>query len=378
MEPTPAPFNTPRRVWLDIRLDLVRANYRRIARAVSPCAVMAVLKANAYGLGVRPIAEALAREGASGFGVAEPHEAFALTDLGVPVQILGSVLADEIPGLVAAGVILPVTDLDIARAISREAVRQGRAATVHFKVDTGMGRLGMLIDEAPAVIRASCRLPGLTPEGIYSHFPVAYQTDSAYTRGQIQAFTALLDTLAREGIRFAWRHIANSDAINNVPAARQPPFNLVRTGINLHGSFDNEGMRVLDLTPVLTLKTRLTAVRTLPEGACIGYGLTCRLRRATRVGTISAGYADGLPLALSNCGRVLIRGAPCPILGRLSMDYTTVSLEQAPDAAVGDDVVCLGGEGPQAISVEEWARLKATHPYEIICSLGSRVARCYR
>jgi len=339
---------------------------------------MAVLKANAYGLGVRPIAGALAQEGAMGFGVAEPFEAFVLLDLGLPIHILGSVLPDEIPELVAAGVILPVSDLDTARAISREAVRQGRTAIVHFKVDTGMGRLGMLIDDAAATILAACRLPGLHAEGIYTHFPVAYQTGSAFTREQIRLFTGLLDTLAAANIIFAKRHVANSDAVNNVPEACQPPFNLVRTGINLHGSFDTEGMRVLDLSPVLTLKTRLTAARTLPAGSSIGYGQTYRLPCVMRIGTISAGYADGLPLALSNRGHVLIRDVPCPILGRISMDYTTVSLEQVPDAAVGDEVVCLGGRGPQAVSVDDWARLKNTHPYEIICSLGSRVERRYR
>ena len=376
---TPRPScSTPRRVWLDISLDTLRTNYRHIARAVSPCSVMAVLKANAYGLGVRPIAGALAHEGVAAFGVAEPHEAFALLDLGIPIHILGSVLPDEIPELVAVGVVLPVTDLDTARAVSREAVRQGRAATVHFKVDTGMGRLGMLIGEAAETIQAACRLPGLKANGIYTHFPVAYQTGSAFTREQIRRFTKLLDTLSASGLSFAQRHIANSDAVNNVPEACHPPFNLVRTGINLHGSFDTEGMRVLDLAPVLTLKTRLTAARTLPAGSSIGYGLSYRLPQATRVGTISAGYADGLPLALSNRGHVLIRGVPCPILGRLSMDYTTVSLEQVPDAAVGDEVVCLGGEGPMAITVEDWAHLKNTHPYEIICSLGSRVERRYR
>ena len=376
---TPSPScSTPRRVWLDISLGTLRTNYRHIARAVSPCAVMAVLKANAYGLGVRPIAGALAQEGVAAFGVAEPHEAFALLDLGIPIHILGSVLPDEIPELVAAGVVLPVTDLDTARAISREAVRQGRPATVHFKVDTGMGRLGMLIGEAAAAIQAACRLPSLNAEGIYTHFPVAYQPGSAFTRAQIRSFSDLLGSLSAAGLSFAHRHIANSDAINNVPEAFRPPFNLVRTGINLHGSFDTEGMRVLDLAPVLTLKTRLTAARLLPAGSTIGYGLSYRLPQAARVGTISAGYADGLPLALSNRGHVLIRDAPCPILGRLSMDYTTVSLEQVPEAAVGDEVVCLGGEGPLAVSVEDWAHLKNTNPYEIICSLGSRVERRYR
>jgi alanine racemase len=129
--------------------------------------------------------------------------------------------------------------------------------------------------------------------------------------------------------------------------------------------------------PVLTLKTRLTAIRTLPAGTGIGYGHTYRLHHATRVGTVSAGYADGLPLALSNRGYLLIHGVPCPVIGRLSMDYTTVSLESVPEAQVGDEVVCLGGTGIHALTVEDWAALKNTHPYEIICSFGNRVQRRY-
>jgi alanine racemase len=291
------------------------------------------------------------------------------------VQILGSVLPEELPALVGAGIVLPATDLPTARAIDAEGRRQRRRAAVHFKVDTGMGRLGIPAAEAAATIREAARLPNILAEGIYSHFPVAYRAGEEYTQRQMDVFLALLDALAAEGLSFPLRHMANSDAINNFPRATRPPFNLVRTGINLHGSFDTEGRRALQLEPVLALKTRLTAVRRLPAGAGIGYGLTCRLARDTTVGTISAGYADGLPLALSNRGYVLVRNVPCPVLGRLSMDYTTIALDQAPDAVVGDEATCLGGTGTLAVSVEDWAHLKGTHPYEIICSFGSRVER---
>ncbi len=366
------------RVWVEIDLATVGDNYRRIAAAVAPARVMAVLKANAYGLGGLPVARALAAAGAGCFGVAEPNEAFELTPLGLPVHILGAVLPEELPELVRHDVVLPLTDLAAARRAGAEATRQGRRARGHFKIDTGMGRLGIPLDEAAETVRAAWPTPGLICAGIYSHFPAAFRGGDAMTRRQIDGFVALLEGLEREGMRFECRHIANSDAINNFPRAAQPPFNLVRTGINLHGSFDTEGRRRLSLRPVLTLKTRLVAARRLPAGHSIGYGCTYRLPSATTVGTISAGYADGLPLALSNRGYVLIRGCPCPVLGRISMDYTTVSLEQAPAAAVGDEAVCLGGEGPQAISVEDWAQLKGTHPYDIICSLGNRVRRCYR
>jgi len=367
----------PRRVWLEINLSTLTDNYRKIAAAVAPAGVLAVLKANAYGLGVLPIAEALARAGAAGFGVAEPYEALQLLPLGRPVQILSSVLPDEVAPMVEAGVILPIADLDVARLISRTAKRLGKTATVHIKLDTGMGRLGLLPDEALGAICEISRLPNLRCEGLFSHFPYAYETGSELTNRQMDIFCAILDEAGRHGISFSKRHIANSDAINNFPRACREPFNLVRTGINLHGSFDTSGKRALDVRPVLALKTRLTAIRTLPAGTGIGYGHTYRLHRTTRVGTVSAGYADGLPLALSNRGYLLIGGVPCPVLGRLSMDYTTVSLEAAPDACVGDEVICLGGEGIHALRVEDWAALKNTHPYEIICSFGNRVERRY-
>ena len=367
----------PRRVWVEVSMDVLCDNYRKIAAAVAPAHVMAVLKANAYGLGAQPMAAALAGTGVRRFGVAEPYEALSLIPLGLPVQILGSILPEELPSMVAAGVVLPVTDLATARLIQAEGERQNRRVKVHFKIDTGMGRLGILVAEALQVISQVVRLPNIEAEGIYSHFPVAYRAGEAYTQCQINSFLSLLNNLTAEGISIPLRHMANSDAINNFPLTAQSPFNLVRTGINLHGSFDTEGRRALQLRPVLTLKTRLTAVRRLPAGTSIGYGLTHRLARETPVGTISAGYADGLPLALSNRGYVLIRGIPCPVLGRISMDYTTVALDQVPDAVVGDEAVCLGGDGPQAVSVEDWANLKGTHPYEIICSIGTRVERRY-
>ncbi len=365
------------RVWLEISLEKLRRNLGRIRESVAPCGVIAVLKANAYGLGVARIAEALAGEGVAGFAVAEPREALQLVHLGLPVQILGGMLPEELPATVAAGIIHPVVSVEIARAISAEAVRQGRRVECQVKLDTGMGRLGILARDAVPAIREIAALPNLDCTGLYSHFPVAYRAGEEFTLGQIAAFRGVVDALAAEGIRFSKLHIANSDGINNFPEACRPPFTHVRTGINLHGSFDAEGQRALHLEPVLELKARLIAVRLLPAGTKMGYGLTHTLQRETRVGVVAAGYADGLPLALSNRGCLLVGGELCPVLGRISMDYTSVSLEPVPQAQVGDVVTCLGGAGLRAITVDQWAQLKNTHPYEIICSFGTRVERRY-
>jgi len=397
------------RVWLEIDLGVLQENYRKMVAAVAPCSVIAVLKANAYGLGVGAVAKALVDAGCRQFGVAELNEALELRALGggensvdrascpicsvsdgqdvhptekvvgdaVAVQILGGVLPDEVPAAIEAGVILPITDIEIARHINRVAGELGKIAECQFLVDTGMGRLGVPLENAVALVCEVAELQNLECEGIYSHFPIAYRGGDEYTNKQIDDFKSLLENLAGESIEFSCRHIANSDAINNFPRAYALPFNAVRSGINLHGCFDTEGQRILDIKPALTLKSRLIAVRELSAGDHIGYGCSYCVPHDMRVGVVAAGYADGLPLALSNTGYLLVSGVPCKVLGRVSMDYTTISLEGVDDATCGDDVICLGGSGEDAVTVEDWAEIKNTHPYDIICSFGSRVERRY-
>lgn len=368
---------TDSRVWLEVDLSILKDNFQRIQDAVRPCGIIGVIKANAYGLGVRPIAETLRQAGAAGFGVAEMNEALEVIDLGLPVQILGNIIPEEIPVGVANGVVFPINDLATARLISAEAVRQNRTVECHFLIDTGMGRLGILAKDAFEEVSAAVKLPNLKCSGIYSHFPVAYRPDLDYTMKQVEQFRALLDRLKQAGISFDYIHIAASDGINNFPVTYAAPFNRIRTGINLYGSFDPEGRRAFRLRPVLALKTRLVARRQVPAGTSIGYGCTYVTQESMLEGTISAGYADGLPLNMSNRGYVLIRGKLCPVVGRVSMDYTNISLANVPEAQVGDEVICVGGTGATAITVETLAQIKGTHSYDIICSIGNRVQRRY-
>ena len=368
-----------RRVQVEIDLAALARNYRRIAAFVKPASVLCVLKANAYGLGVGAFARTLSESGCTMFGVAEPFEALELKKIlrgrQADVQMLSSVLPDEIPAMVKAGVILPVIDLATAKLISAAAVRAKTVARVHFKIDSGMGRLGILADDALDVIEKVVALPALDCEGVFSHCPMAYEPKDPFTKHQIARFRRLVADAARRGFVFRKVHLAASDAINNFPETARPPFNVVRTGINLHGSFDPNGRKVLKVEPVLTLKTRVAQVRELPAGTTLGYGRTWCLNAPTRVATISAGYADGLPLALTNRGYVFIGGKRCPIVGRISMDYTTVDVSDVPDVKAGDEVVCFGRCGRDTITPDDWAAVKGTHAYDIICSLGSRVER---
>ena len=375
-----------RRVTVEIDLKALVRNYRRIAAHVRPMKVLAVLKANAYGLGVAPYAKALVRAGCTLFGVAEPYEALELKKVVKQgeIQILSSVLPDESPAMVKAGIILPITDLDEAKRVSAAAVKVKKIAKVHFKLDTGMGRLGILstgergFENALSVIRAVKRLPHLDCEGIFTHCPMAFDPKDPFTKPQIALFKRIVAACAKEGIRFKKVHMAASDAINNFPETAKKPFTLVRTGINLHGSFDPYGRKVLKVEPVLTLKTRVAQVRELPAGTTLGYGRTWCLNAPTKVATISAGYADGLPLALTNRGFVFIGGKRCPIIGRISMDYTTVDVSSVPHVKAGDEVICFGRCGSDSITPDDWAALKGTHAYDIICSLGNRVQRLVR
>ena len=369
-----------RRVVVGIDLQALVRNYRKIAAHVKPMDVLCVLKANAYGLGVAAYAKALVEAGCTQFGVAEPYAALELLKVlkgraGIEVQMPSSVLPDEIPEMVKAGVILPMTDLAEAKLVSAAAVKAKRTAKVHFKLDTGMGRLGILAKDALGTIRAVKALPGLDCEGIFSHCPMAYEPKDPFTAKQIKLFTSIVAACAKEGIRFKKVHMAASDAINNFPETAKAPFTLVRTGINLHGSFDPYGRKALKVEPVLTLKTRVAQVRELPAGTTLGYGRTWCLAAPTKGATISAGYADGLPLALTNRGFVFIGGRRCKIVGRISMDYTTVDVTDVPGVKAGDEVICFGKCGRDAITPDDWAALKGTHAYDIICSLGTRVQR---
>lgn len=371
------------RVGLEVNLKAIERNFKRIQKTVKPAQVLAALKANAYGLGALPIADRLVDLGLDRIGVAEMKEALLLSGhfrkkgIPIPVQILSGILDTEVSECVERGIICPISDLHSAKSLSKAARGLRKKAKVHIKIDSGMGRLGIPHFEAYELVKKISKLPNIEMEGILSHLANANNPQHPKTRDQIENFKILLSELRRDGIEFPLIHIANSDGINNFPEVYQNPFNMVRTGINLYGVFDLEGERRYPLYPSLKLQTHLLLKRQLPAGYSIGYGCSHVLFRKTWVGTIPAGYADGIPLAASNSAWVLVRGKRCPVIGRVSMDYVTIDLSACPDVKEGEPVIIVGKSGKEVLSIEDWARTKQTHPYEIICSLGSRVERSY-
>ncbi|MCH2204631.1 MAG: alanine racemase [Lentisphaerales bacterium] len=356
---------------LEIRLDLIQQNYQNILNHVSPLQVMCILKANAYGLGALSVARALVEKGVKRIGVADVNEALELKDLGVEVQLIGDLVDHEIEAVVSEGFIAPITSYEHALKLNCEAEKQNRIVDAQFLIDSGMGRLGIPLEIAYDEILKCKGLGSLNLSGMYSHFPVAYG-DQKFSGRQVDEVLGLVERLRASGLEFSELHMANSDGIHNVVSSRMQPFNMVRTGINLYGYYDLEGDKQFPLQQVLKLKSKLISVRELPAGTTVGYGRTFTLLGNMKVGTVAIGYADGMPISLSNNGFLLVNGVKCPIVGRVSMDYTTIDVSHV-EATSGDDLICLG----DGLDVSEWAKQASTINYDIICSIGARVKRVY-
>ena len=365
------------RAWLEIDLKAVVGNLRAVAERVAPCGLLAVLKGDAYGLGARAVASAAAESGVvARLGIATLEEAIELEDVPLPKQIISAVLPAEIPEAVRRGFILPVSDFETAGLISVEAERQHTAAECELKIDTGMGRLGIPVEQSVGSFTAIGELPGLNIVGMFSHLACAGIPGDAFTKGQITGLARLSAALREAGMAVPNLHCAATDAIINHRESYSPPFTMVRPGTSIYGSSFSYSPE-FRLQPAVTFKGRLIAIRDLPAGHSVGYSRLCRLKRGGRIGIVSAGYCDGVKIPLTNRGYVLLGGRLCPIAGRVSMDYTTVMLDGVPEARVGDEAVFIGAQGDARITVEECARINGTTTQDILCSFAPRVKRIY-
>jgi alanine racemase len=368
------------RVWAEIDLDALNHNLSEVRRGIGNCRLLFAIKADAYGHGLREIA-AEVRDRVDAFGVASVEEGVACRLAGVdrtPVLVLSPMPADEVPRLFEHRLTPCVTEPDFCRLLSAEATRRGATLGVHVEVDTGMGRTGFSLDEAPDAIAAVCRLPGLRLEGVFTHFPSA-DSDVEFTRQQVESYAALIAELGRRGVTGFARHLANTAGCLNVPGSR---LDMVRPGLMVYGILPRSYHffhRVTDLAlrPVMSLRARIANLRSIPAGRSISYDRNYFTTRDSRIAVISAGYGDGYPYSLTNKGRAIVLGRRVPVVGNVCMDLTMLDVTDVPEASIGDTATLLGTADGGKLCANELALLADTIPYEIICRVSPRVPRVY-
>ncbi|HOQ23599.1 MAG TPA: alanine racemase [Bacillota bacterium] len=367
-----------RPVWAEINLQSIKDNICAIqAHVGSGVQLMAVVKAEAYGHGAVEVAKAARSVGVHWFGVSLPEEGIALRKVGItePILVFGPLQTSQVGPVVKYDLTSTVCLEEAVRALSSEAVRQGKTAKVHVKIDTGMGRVGVLPGQAVDFVQKIRELPGIEVEGIFSHFATADEADLGYAYQQLRVFNGALARLGEAGISVPVRHIANSGAIIGMPEAY---FDLVRPGIILYGLYpsDEVAKERIALKPAFSLKTRITHVKKVPAGTGISYGQIYHTKQETGIATIPIGYADGWSRLLSGKAHVLIHGRRFPIVGRICMDQCMVEIGDEP-VKVGEEVVLIGRQGDAVITVEEVAGHLGTINYEVICMISDRVPRVF-
>ncbi len=361
--------------WAEIDLAALAANVRALRGVLGTgVELIAVVKADAYGHGAVPVARTALRAGATRLAVHRLEEGIALRRAGihVPILVLGYVPLDAVGTLIRYRLTPTVNTAAFARALDAQATSP---YPVHVKVDTGLSRYGLPPEDVLPFIAMLRRRPHIYVEGIYTHFATADEADPTPMYRQFRHFRDVLDTLNARGIVIPLRHACNSAATLRFPQAH---LDAVRPGIALYGLRPSpDWPSPIPLRPVLTLKSVVTRVRTLPSGTGIGYGRTFITERPTRVALVPIGYGDGYPRILSNRGAVLIRGRRARILGRVSMDQIVVDVSHIPEVRVEDEVVVIGRQGEEHITAEEVAHWAQTINYEITTGLTARVPRLY-
>lgn len=372
--------------WADIDLGAIGHNVRALKDITkNNAAFMAVVKADAYGHGSVEVAKTALANGADCLGVARIAEGARLRQAGLeaPILIFGYTPPELTPELIRWELTQTVYRADTAALLSERAASFGKTLPVHLKIDTGMGRLGMLsfspdgdADHVIEEIETIRRLKGLAVEGVFTHFANADAADPTYSRLQFERFMNLLERLRRKGIEFQTRHSANSAGIIQLPDTH---LDMVRGGIAMYGLYPSDEIdrRRISLRPAMSLKARIIHLKEVPAGFKVSYGMTYATPEPTAIATVSIGYADGLSRLLSSNGSMLVRGERAPIIGRVCMDLTMLDVGRIPNARLGDEATVFGGGGDEMIHVDEIASLMNTIHYEVVAAITNRVPRMY-
>lgn len=362
-----------------IQVDLAQLarNYAIIAQHVAPARVMPILKANAYGHGLVPVAKKLEAVGAPYVGVAYLEEGLRLRQHGVrmPVLVLGGIVGSQIPRFIQEDLTLTASSVDKLQAIDACAAALGKRARVHLKIDTGMERIGIHWYSAEHLLEASVRTRHLTVEGIFTHFANADEPDFSRARLQLERFQEVLRFYEQRSLPAPLRHAASSGAILQLPESH---LDLVRPGVLFYGVSPAQELLPLPLPVAQALRwsTRVVFFKVVREGNPVSYGATWAPQAWTRVITLPVGYGDGYMRAMSGRAQVIVHGRRAPVVGRICMDQVMVDIQRG-SAWNGDEVVLLGQSGSASITVEELAGWAGTIPHEILTSINTRVPRLY-
>ena len=369
------------RCYAEISLEAIGHNIREVKKRLPEgVKLLGVVKANAYGHGAVPVASYLENQ-VDYFATATIEEAIELRENGIsaPILILGYVSPSQYGDLVEYDITQTIDSYAQALALEKEAARQNRKAKAHLAVDTGMTRIGFQVTEHDADEAAKIAdLPHIELEGMFTHFYCADQEDKTYCSMQMEKYDKMTALLAERGVTIPLRHICNSAGIMEFDDHR---FEMVRSGIITYGIYPSEEVKKerLDLIPALSWKSHVIHVKEVGPGIGVSYGATYVTEKPmTRIATVSAGYADGYPRALSNQGCVLIHGKKAPIIGRICMDQMMVDVTDIPDVQVEDVVTLVGIDGDETITIEEIANPAARFDYEMLCDISSRVTRVYK
>ena len=368
-----------RPTWLEVDLSAVASNTQLVSALVDPAVrVLVSLKADAYGHGALRVARTVLRNGASWLGVATVSEAEPLRAAGVtaPILVFGYTAPWQAREAVRLNLCVAMYSLDVARALSQAATDLGREVRVHIKVDSGMARLGLRAEDVPAIVafcEALRELPGLSVEGIFTHFATADSADQRYARRQLDRFNSVLAALDARGLRPPLVHAANSAALLTLPAAH---FDMVRPGVAIYGLPPSDEVRLPEgFRPALAFKSQVAQVKWIPPGEGVSYGATYVTSAPTRIAVLPVGYADGFRRAPANWGEVLVRGQRAPLVGRVCMDQCMIDVTHIPDVRQGDEVVLIGRQGEDELTTEEVARRLGTIAYEVVAALLARIPR---
>lgn len=368
------------RTYAEISLQAIGANIDEAKKRLEPgVKLLAVIKADAYGHGAIRVGQYLESR-VDFFAVATLEEAEELRINGItrPIMILGYTSPRQFPELVDSKVRPTIYHVEDAAALNRAAEKVGQKAKIHIALDTGMTRIGFRVsEEAADQIRDIAAMPAIEIEGIFTHFACADQEDKTYCENQLAKFDAMVDMLKKRGVEIPIRHVCNSAGIMEFTGHR---YEMVRSGITTYGIYPSEEVQKenMHLTPALQWRTHVIHVKDVEPGVGVSYGATYVTEKpVTRIATLSVGYADGYPRALSSKGRVLIHGKSAPILGRVCMDQMMVDVTDIPDVKVEDVATLVGRDGDAFIPVEEIADPAARFNYEMLCDISSRVTRIY-